>query len=309
MIASSLARQPHPQARTTRDRGGTAARARRPRHAPGSRCASPCVAFAGVLVVAGVVRVTLAGRARGWLGYSFPGVSPRPNVAVAIFAHNGRAILGVFGLLLIAQLARAPPGRPGRAQRLILAGGELILAGVIAANVLVVGAGLGAYGERMVRAMLPHGPVELAAYALALALYLQGRRRALPAAHLAKVVGGERRAARARRRARDLRERMRPLRVLLVLLLIGGGLAASLVFVSKAARSLHGSPLFQHLAVDDDGAARTTGTPAVRARERRRLTPRSVRRRPAPRHRARQRSRAEAPLPPGTGIPAAGCCT
>ena len=30
--------------------------------------------------------------------------------------------------------------------------------------------------------MLPHGPVELAAYSLALALYLQGRRRALPAA-------------------------------------------------------------------------------------------------------------------------------
>ena len=53
---------------------------------------------------------------------------------------------------------------------------------MIAANVLVVGAALGAYGERMVRAMLPHGPVELAAYALALALYLQGRSRALPAA-------------------------------------------------------------------------------------------------------------------------------
>ena len=37
---------------------------------------------------------------------------------------------------------------------------------------------------------------------------------------------------------------MRPLRVLLILLLIGGGLAASAVFISKAARSLHGSPLF-----------------------------------------------------------------
>ena len=102
--------------------------------------------------------------------------------------HNLRAILGVFGLLLIAQLAARHPGGPGRAQRLILAGGELILAGVIAANVLVVGAGLGGYGERMARAELPHGPVELAAYALALALYLQGRRRALPAVHLARVV-------------------------------------------------------------------------------------------------------------------------
>jgi hypothetical protein len=58
---------------------------------------------------------------------------------------------------------------------------------VIAANMLVVGAGLGGYGERMARAELPHGPVELTAYALALALYLQGRRRALPVRHLAKV--------------------------------------------------------------------------------------------------------------------------
>ena len=144
--------------------------------------------LAGVLIVAALVDVALAGQARAWLGYRFPGLPARPNVAVAIFVHNARAILGVFGLLLIAQLAARHPGGPGRAQRLILAGGELILAGVIAANVLVVGAGLGAYGERMARAELPHGPVELAAYALALALYLQGRRRALPAGHLAKVV-------------------------------------------------------------------------------------------------------------------------
>jgi hypothetical protein len=107
---------------------------------------------------------------------------------VGIFAHNIRAILGVFGLLLVAQLAARRPQGPARAQRLILAAGELILTGVIAANVLVLGAGLGAYGERMARAELPHGPVELAAYALALALYRQGRKRILPAGHLAKVA-------------------------------------------------------------------------------------------------------------------------
>ena len=118
----------------------------------------------------------------------FPGVAARPDVALGIFAHNGRAILGVFGLLLVAQLAARRPDGPGRVQRLILVGGELILAGVIVANVLVVGAGLGAYGERMARAELPHGPVELAAYALALALYLQGRRRLLPAAHVAGIA-------------------------------------------------------------------------------------------------------------------------
>jgi hypothetical protein len=144
--------------------------------------------FAAVLAVAAVVRVTVAEQARGWLHYSFPGVPPHADVAVGIFLHNGRAILGVLGLLLIAQLAARRPEDPGRAQRLILVAGELILAAVITVNVLVVGAGLGAYGARMVGADLPHGPVELAAYALALSIYLQGRRRALPAAQLAKVV-------------------------------------------------------------------------------------------------------------------------
>ena len=50
---------------------------------------------------------------------------------------------------------------------------------------LIVAASLGAYGPRMARALLPHGPLELAAFALALALYLQGRRRELPIGHVA----------------------------------------------------------------------------------------------------------------------------
>jgi len=145
------------------------------------------VTLAGVVVAAAVVRVALAPQARVWLGYSFRGIPARVNAAVAIFAHNGRAILGVFGLLLIAQIAARAPGGP--VLRIIRTGGELILACVIAANALVVGAALGAYGQRMVRAVLPHGPVELAAYTAALALYLQGRRRALPMGHLATVAG------------------------------------------------------------------------------------------------------------------------
>ena len=36
-----------------------------------------------------------------------------------------------------------------------------------------VGASVGAYGTRMLRAMLPAGPIELAAYALAASVYLQ----------------------------------------------------------------------------------------------------------------------------------------
>jgi hypothetical protein len=40
----------------------------------------------------------------------------------------------------------------------------------------------------MLRATLPHGPFELAAYSLALALYLQGRRRPLPVQHVLDVA-------------------------------------------------------------------------------------------------------------------------
>ena len=141
-----------------------------------------------VMVVALITRVALASQARQWLHYTFPGVPARLNSAVWIFANNGRELLGVLGLLLIAQLAARRSDGPTRAQRLVRTGGEAILAIAIAANGVVIGAAVGAYGERMMRAMLPHGPVEVAAYTLALALYLQGRRRPLPAWRLASTI-------------------------------------------------------------------------------------------------------------------------
>jgi hypothetical protein len=76
---------------------------------------------------------------------------------------------------------------------------------------------------------------------------------------------------------------MRPMRVLLVLLLIGAGLGASLVLVSKAARSLHGSPLSQispFTTTAPPGRPRTKPS-GVSERRRQGLT---SGRRPAPRH-------------------------
>ena len=93
----------------------------------------------------------------------------------------------MLGLLMVAQLAARSPD-PARAQLVLRSAGEVVIAGAIAANVLVIGAAIGGYGTRMLVAMLPHGPVELAAYSLALALYLRGRRRALPAARMAVVA-------------------------------------------------------------------------------------------------------------------------
>jgi hypothetical protein len=138
------------------------------------------LAIAACIVLAGAVAITAPGWARDWLGFRFPGLAARPAIAVGIFAHNLRALSGPFVLLIFARLA---PDK--RTAPLTVRLGELLLAGAITANIVVVGAALGAYRERMLLALMPHGPVELAAYSLALALYLQDRRRNLPAAYVA----------------------------------------------------------------------------------------------------------------------------
>src|SRR5207247_11126993 len=123
-----------------------------------------------------VIRLVAAAPARGWLDYPFTGVPARLGEAAVIIAHNGRALFGVFGLLLIAQVALRGPAGPGQVQRALRGAGEALLAGLISANALVVGASLGAYGSRKARAMLPHRPLERAAFAGAIALALHGRR-------------------------------------------------------------------------------------------------------------------------------------
>jgi hypothetical protein len=66
----------------------------------------------------------------------------------------------------------------------LLATVDTILALAVAVNTALVGAALGAYGARMLVAMLPHGPLELAAFAIALALYVHARRGPLTVRHV-----------------------------------------------------------------------------------------------------------------------------
>jgi hypothetical protein len=160
---------------------GTTPPARRGTIALTGRVAAAILAM--IAISAAIVRATAAAATRDWLGYPFSGLPARPDEALAIFLHNTRALLGPLGLLLIAQAAARAPS-PARLQGAIRAAGEILLAGVIAANAVLVGVSVGAYGMRMVRAMLPHGVVELAAFSVAIAVYLQGRRRPLPARHV-----------------------------------------------------------------------------------------------------------------------------
>ena len=144
----------------------------------------------GVLAIGLAVDIAAIAPARRLLAFQFRGVPAEPAVAATVFVHNLHALLAIGGALLVAQMPylvdRAADA--GRTQRMLRVVCEVALAGAVAANVMVIGVSFGAYGTKMTRAALPHGPVELAADALVLALYIQGRGRALPARHVLAVA-------------------------------------------------------------------------------------------------------------------------
>jgi hypothetical protein len=74
--------------------------------------------------------------------------------------------------------------RRGPTGAALLAAVDTVLVLWVAVNSILVGAAVGAYGSRMIAAVLPHGPLELIAFALALALHLRARRGPLGARHI-----------------------------------------------------------------------------------------------------------------------------
>ena len=241
-----------------------------------ARVAAALTIACGVIALA--VHVWFAAAARRWLAFPFAGIPARPGEAASIFIHNLRALAAVGGLLLIAQSAywTAGTAQPGPLHGTLRRLGEALLGAAVTANLIVIGASFGAYGTRMLRAALPHGPVELAAYSLALSLYLQGSQAAAPGPSPARGNGAQRLDARDRRRSRDLREPMRSARTVVCMLLVAGGLVASAVLVPRAIRTLHPFA-FQPLTAA--GASQPT---AHRRRAARHRTPRPRRSRSRP---------------------------
>ena len=136
---------------------------------------------AATLVVAIVVRLALAVEVRRRLDFGFAGVPATPEAALSIFSANARLLAVVFAAIAITQIDWR------RDATLPVALTDTLLVLEVALNTIVVGAALGAYGTRMLAATLPHGPVELAVFALALALYMRARRAQLPRRHIAAV--------------------------------------------------------------------------------------------------------------------------
>ena len=122
-----------------------------------------------------VVRLLGAAAARDRLGMTFPGVEPEMGVMLSVLANNTRVLVGVLAACVVAQVA-CHRERRGAIERLAVWGCDLAIVGAAAFHALLIGAGVGAYGTRMVVGLLPHGPLELATFSLALGLYCTARR-------------------------------------------------------------------------------------------------------------------------------------
>jgi hypothetical protein len=133
----------------------------------------------GICAVAAAVAAVDPERARGWLGFRFDPPRATLGTAADTFASNAAlALVAVGAAVGLAALAAARVSEQWRTRQLFCVTrlwADLALGVLWAANVAVVGAGLGAYGERFVRALLPHGPIELAGFAVSLGAYLEAR--------------------------------------------------------------------------------------------------------------------------------------
>ena len=137
------------------------------------------VALGAPAAVALVVAVTGAGEVREALHWSFPGVPATLASAASIFANNATKIVVAAAASAIVQApwigVTSAEIRVGRAWRVRRALCDAVCLYTVAQNIAILGAGLGAYGGRMLLAVLPHGPIELLAFAFAAVLYLRAR--------------------------------------------------------------------------------------------------------------------------------------
>lgn len=124
-----------------------------------------------LIVVATAVHVTAPATARHLLSFAFPNHPAGLGAAWGILTSNLRlAAAPLAGALLLQMVDR--DGHAFKPARALL---DAIIATTLALNVVIVGAGFGAYAAKMLRYALPHGPVELTGYCCALTVYANAR--------------------------------------------------------------------------------------------------------------------------------------
>jgi hypothetical protein len=124
-------------------------------------------------LVALVVSVAAAGATRHLLDFPFSGIAPHAGEVLRVFANNVRLLGALVAGAALAQLADRTGGEGMRALT-FACDGIVILACLN--EVALVGGTVGAYGNRGLSALFPHGPVELLAYSVGLSLYVAARR-------------------------------------------------------------------------------------------------------------------------------------
>jgi hypothetical protein len=130
---------------------------------------------------AGLVVAIGTAEAREWLGFSFVELPRRPGEVLSILVNNLALLAAIVVAGLIAQFerrlrSRGPGDAADRLARGVVRCLDVVVAGSATVHALIVGVGTGGYGGEMVAALLPHGPLELAAYSIAIALYVAARR-------------------------------------------------------------------------------------------------------------------------------------
>jgi hypothetical protein len=146
-------------------------------------------ALAVIAVVALLIHVIAGGTARP-LATTIDGIPNHADEAVAILTHNALQALPVIiasAVLNGIRVHRPDRSGPPALIRALLDGAVVVLA---AKNLLALGVVLGIYTTSGAIAMLPHGPIELAGFALVLGLYANARRRRVAAFQWVTGLGG-----------------------------------------------------------------------------------------------------------------------
>ncbi|MTD47217.1 hypothetical protein GKE82_23730 [Conexibacter sp. W3-3-2] len=142
-------------------------------------------------VAIGALAATAVGPAttRDLLGFGFGGIDHHGIVGAAqIAGHNSRFVLAPFICLLASHLVlNANSSR--RARRRWTSALAAITLIPVAVSMSAVGAGIVAYGDRMITSVMPHLPLEASAYALACALALTMPTRRPRPARIAAEIG------------------------------------------------------------------------------------------------------------------------
>jgi hypothetical protein len=142
------------------------------------------VVLTGMVMVGGyyalVTRFVFAEQARRLLSVHFAVIADQPAEALTIWLDNSRLVLGVTAWMILTT-----GGLPSRTVKpgdrtvpgVVLWVGDVLLGLWIVVTVLLAGVLLGAYGAVQARAFWPYAPVEICAWVLLIATYLDTRRR------------------------------------------------------------------------------------------------------------------------------------